>query len=197
MNEIQYWVAKNMMYLPDKTRKINEEDVSNFFEKYKEIIEEIVKYMPRGMTTVGAAVGRCALLYDKEKAIDFIKNSKEGIFQGKEDPVYHFFLWIRGLKGPKRKKHDISTYEITFCACKNYCADKKIKRLDRYKDTSGWNGDWEVKSKKNKKDSEDNEKIVAEFIKNLREKNIPTKDLIAALMVQEKKKSSSNLIKSS
>ncbi len=196
MNEIQYWVAKNMMYAPNKTKKIAEDEIKNFFEKYKEIIEDVVKYMPRGMTTVGAAVGRCALLYDKEKAINFIKNSKEGIFQGKEDPVYHFFLWLRGLKGPKRKKHDISTYEITFCACKNYCTDKRIKRLDRYKDSLDWSENWEVKKSK-KNESESNEKIVAEFIKNIREKNIPTKDLIAALMVQEKKKSSSNLIKSS
>lgn len=196
MNEIQHWVAKNMMYAPNKTKQISEDEIKNFFEKYKEIIEDVVKYMPRGMTTVGAAVGRCALLYDKEKAINFIKNSKEGIFQGKEDPVYHFFLWLRGLKGPKRKKHDISTYEITFCACKNYCTGKRIKRLDRYKDSLDWSENWEVKKSK-KNESENNEKIVAEFIKNIRKKNIPTKDLIAALMVQEKKKSSSNLIKSS
>lgn len=183
------------MGAPNKTKKLNEEQIKIFFQKYEEIINDVIKYMPRGMTTVGAAVGRCALLYDKEKAIGFIKNSKEGIFQGKEDPVYHFFLWLRGLKGPKRKKHDISTYEITFYACKNYCASKKIKRLDRARDMFNWNENWEIT---NKKELKSNEEIVAEFINNLREKNITTKDLIAALMVQEKKKkSSSNLIKSS
>lgn len=138
----EYWVARNMMAANKKTVEFDDDDIENFINKYHKIIDEIVKYMPRGMTSVGAAVAKCALKYDNEKALEFLKNSKDGIFKGKEDPVYHFYMWIHGLKGPKRKKHDISTYEITAYACKQYCVGKKIKRLDRIKDVFKWSEDW-------------------------------------------------------
>jgi hypothetical protein len=183
IEEIYYWIAKNMICIPNKISKVSDEDIFDFISKYKEIISDVVNYMPRGMTTVGAAVARCAIQYDKEKAINFIKNSKERIFQGKEDPVYHFYLWLHGFKGPKRKKHDISTYEITFYACRCYCLEKKIKRLGRAKDNVPWNKNWEIKKKYEKKIDED---IVFEFIKKLKEKNISTNDFIAALQLQTK-----------
>ncbi len=131
---IEYWVAKNMMAKSNKNN-IEEKEIEKFIEKYKEIIDLAIKYMPRGMTSIGAAVANCAIKYDKELAIRFLKNSKEELFNGKEDPVYHFYLWLHGIKGPKRKKNDISTHEITMYACKQYCLGNKIKRLYRSKDT--------------------------------------------------------------
>lgn len=139
-----YWVAKNMMCITNKAAKIIDEDVEKFIGKYKDIIESVGEYMPRGMSTIGAAVGKCAVKYDPARAIQFLKNSKEGMFEGKDDPVYHFYMWLHGIKGPKRKKHDISTYEVTLYACKQYCLGKKIKRLDRTKDIFRWAEDWTV-----------------------------------------------------
>jgi hypothetical protein len=142
--EIEYWVARNMMVANKKNINFSENDIENFIEKYKDTIDSVVKYMPRGMTTVGAAVAKCALKYDKNKALEFLKNFKDEIFAGKEDPVYHFYMWIHGVKGPKRKKHDISTFEITAYACKQYCIGKKIKRLDRIKDVFKWADNWVI-----------------------------------------------------
>lgn len=141
MNETKYWVAKNMMCVTKKS-EISDQDVAIFMNKYDEVIESVYEFMPRGMTTVAAAVGKCAIKYGPERAIRFLKNFKEGIFEGKDDPVYHFWMWLHGLKGPKRKKHDISTYEITLYACKQYCLGKKIKRLDRSKEIFDWTADW-------------------------------------------------------
>lgn len=145
-NKIEYWVARNMMAANKKTVEFSNNDIGEFLEKYKEFIEPVVKYMPRGMTTIGAAVAKCAIKYDKNKAFEFLKNNKDGIFNGKDDPVYHFYMWMHGLKGPKRKKHDISTYQIALYACKQYCLGKKIKRLDKIKDIFEWNDNWIVKN---------------------------------------------------
>jgi hypothetical protein len=49
------------------------------------------------------------------------------------------------MGGPKRKKNDISTYEVALYACKNYCLGKKIKGLRRSKDIFEWGKDWTVK----------------------------------------------------
>jgi len=174
-NDILYWVAKNMICIPSKKTKATDEEINEFISKYINVIKEVVSYMPRGMTTVGAAVANCAIRYDKEKAIDFIKNSKERIFNGKEDPAYHFYMWLHGLRGPKRKKHDISTYEITLHACRNYCFGKKIKRLGKSKDNFTWNEKFEINEKKNKKDSIDKE-LVNEFIEKLRSNDFSNKE---------------------
>jgi hypothetical protein len=134
---IEYWVAKNMIAKSNK-KNIEEIEIEKFIERYKDIISLVIKYMPRGMTSIGAAVANCAIKYNKELAIKFLKNSKEELFNGKDDPVYHFYLWLHGIKGPKRKKNDISTREITMYACKQYCLGNKIKRLYRSKDTINW-----------------------------------------------------------
>lgn len=146
--ETEYWIAKNMMFISNKSAKINDTDVDRFTKKYHDIIESVSGSMPRGMTTVAAAVGKCAVKYGPERALKFLKNFKDGVFEGKDDPVYHFWMWIHGLKGPKRKKHDISTYEITLYACKQYCMGKKIKRLERSKDIFDWTNDWKENQKK-------------------------------------------------
>jgi hypothetical protein len=171
VEETYYWVAKNM--LSDK--KINDEEINEFISKYSDIISEVVSYMPRGMTSIGAAVANCAIHYDRDKAINFIKNAKDRIFQGKEDPVYHFYMWLHGIKGPKRKKHDISTYEVTLYACKNYCLGKKIKRLDRVKGNFSWNENFEVKKKEVKTMSDQD--LVEEFIDQIRNNNFSSNEL--------------------
>ena len=140
----EYWVAKNMMCISNKGLKISEKEVEKFMNKY-EIINDITKYMPRGMSSIGAAVGKCAIKYDQERAIQFLQHAKEGIFEGREDPVYHFYMWLKGVAGPKRKKNDISTYEVALYACKNYCLKKKIKGLRRSKDIFQWSENWSVK----------------------------------------------------
>lgn len=134
----EFWVARNMLNISDKSNKIQETEVEDFLNKYKSIILTVTEYMPRGMTSIGAAVGKCAIKYDADRAIQFLKNSKYGIFEGKEDPAYHFSLWLHGIRGPKRKKCDISTHEIAFYACKQYCLGKKIKRLERSKEALKW-----------------------------------------------------------
>lgn len=181
-NKIEYWLVKNMICIPNKTKKIEDNDIEEFILKHKKIIDDVIQYMPRGMSTVGAAVAKCAIQYDQDRAINFLKNSKDKIFQGKEDPVYHFYLWLHGLKGPKRKKNDISTYEITYYACKQYCLNKKIKRLSKSKDNMSWQKDWTLKSNSKSPDYD----IVSEFITKLKEQNISTNDFIAALKKQEK-----------
>lgn len=138
-----YFVAKQIMSVYNKSKKIEEEEINNFIQNY-EVINEIVENMPRGMSNVGAAVGKCAIKYGNEKAISFLKTLKNKNFKGKDDPAYLFYMWINGVLGPKRKKNDISTYEITMYACKNYCMDKKIKSLRKSKDIFNWTSDWKV-----------------------------------------------------
>ena len=108
--------------------------IENFIETHENLLRQVVELMPRGMSSIGAAVAKCAIKYDRERAMSFLQKSKDGIFEGKEDPVYHFYMWLHGIKGPKRKRNDISTHEITLYACKQYCLGKKVKRLDRIKD---------------------------------------------------------------
>jgi len=140
----EYFVAKQMMCVSNKGMKLADNEVEKFIKDH-EILGEIVKYMPRGMSSIGAAVGKCAIMYDQNKALEFLKNAKDANFNGKEDPVYHFYLWLKGMGGPKRKKNDISTYEVALYACKNYCLGKKIKGLRRSKDIFEWGKDWTVK----------------------------------------------------
>lgn len=132
-----------MICISNKSQKISDDEVEEFIKKHKVIICDVLEVMPRGMTSIGAAVGKCAIKYGPDKAIEFLRNSKNAIFNGKEDPVYHFYLWLHGLRGPKRKKHDISTYEVALYACKQYCMGKKIKRLNRAKDF-GWASKWKI-----------------------------------------------------
>lgn len=131
MSQYKYLVAKNIVG--------SDNDLESFLSTYGGLIDKIVCHMPRGMSSIGAAVANCAIKYDYDRALKFIENSKNGIFEGKEDPVYHFYMWLHGIKGPKRKKHDVSTYEVTMYACKQYCLGKKVRRLDRIKETLNWN----------------------------------------------------------
>lgn len=133
----EYWVAKYVTGAEDQ-------EVDKFLEVHGELVERIVELMPRGMSSIGAAVTKCAIRYDRERAISFLQNSKDGIFDGKDDPVYHFYMWLHGLKGPKRKRQDISTHEVALYACKQYCLGKKVKRLDRIKDIFKWAEGWTV-----------------------------------------------------
>jgi len=132
----EYWVAKCVTGAGD-------EDVEKFLGVHGDLLERVVELMPRGMSSIGAAVTKCAIRYDRERAISFLQNSKDGMFEGKDDPVYHFYMWLHGLKGPKRKRHDVSTHEVALYACKQYCLGKKVKRLDRIKDI--WAEGWTVK----------------------------------------------------
>jgi hypothetical protein len=134
----EYWVAKYI------TGRCQDEKVENFLGVHGDLIGQIVELMPRGMSSIGAAVAKCAIKYDRERAISFLRNSKEGMFEGKDDPVYHFYMWLHGLKGPKRKRQDISTHEVALYACKQYCLKKKVKRLDRTKDIFKWTDGWVI-----------------------------------------------------
>ena len=121
----EYWVARHL------TGDAGDNEIEKFLEVHGDLVERVVELMPRGMSSIGAAVAKCAIKYDRERAISFLQNSKDGIFEGKDDPVYHFYMWLHGLKGPKRKRQDISTHEVALYACKQYCLGKKVKRLDR------------------------------------------------------------------
>lgn len=134
----EYWVARHL------TGDAGDNEIEKFLEVHGDIVERVVKLMPRGMSSIGAAVAKCAIKYDQERAISFLRNSKDGIFEGKDDPVYHFYMWLHGLKGPKRKRQDISTHEVALYACKQYCLGKKVKRLDRIKDILKWAEGWTV-----------------------------------------------------
>lgn len=133
----EYWVAKYVTGAEDQ-------EIDKFLEVHGGLVERIVELMPRGMSSIGAAVTKCAIRYDRERAISFLQNSKDGIFEGKDDPVYHFYMWLHGLKGPKRKRQDISTHEVALYACKQYCLGKKVKRLDRIKDIFKWAEGWTI-----------------------------------------------------
>jgi uncharacterized protein YoaH (UPF0181 family) len=134
----EYCVARYM------TGVREEEEIEKFLGIYGGLVEQVVEFMPRGMSSIGAAVAKCAIKYDRERAIAFLRNSKDGMFEGKDDPAYHFYMWLHGLKGPKRKRQDISTYEVALYACKQYCLGKKVKRLDRIKEVFKWSDNWTV-----------------------------------------------------
>ena len=134
--------ANNGRYVEGTTEEQREE----FRERYRSLIEEIVPVLPRGMSSVGAAVAKCAIRYGKEEAIEFAKNVKEMWFNGKNDPCHRYYMWLHGLhRGKGRDKKDrVAVYQMTVTACRAFCTGRTLTALKpATKDVFSWSDDWQ------------------------------------------------------
>lgn len=112
-----------------------------FKEEYRPIIEAIIPHLPRGMSAVGAAVAKCAIMYGLPKATEFASNVKNMMFNGKKDPCYHYHLWLDGKSREKRDKKTI--YLVTLTACRAYCCGKELSAIRAAtKDLFEWDKEW-------------------------------------------------------
>lgn len=68
----EYWVARHL------TGDAGDNEIEKFLEVHGDLVERVVELMPRGMSSIGAAVAKCAIKYDRERAISFLQNSKDG-----------------------------------------------------------------------------------------------------------------------
>lgn len=138
-------IANQMMLGPNTgrypegtTEKIRDE----FKERYRTLIERIIPELPRGMSSVGAAIAKCAIRYDEERAIQFAHNVKEMLFQGKNDPCHRYYLWLHGKS--RTKKDKVAVYWTTLTACRAYCQNRTLTDLRAAtKDAFEWDENWE------------------------------------------------------
>jgi hypothetical protein len=137
-------VANEMMRGLDPARynKTPEEERQKFRDKYRALIEEILPYVPRGYSGIGAAVCKCAIRYSKERAILFLQNLKDTIFHGRKDPVYLFSLW---LDNKNRQKRGRIPYKMAMVACRAFCQERELTELrpGRDQDVFEWSEDWQ------------------------------------------------------
>lgn len=134
-------VAKQMMFEINSNRRPSPEEQEEFRERYKPLLEEIIPEIPRGMSSVGAAIAKCAIRYGKAPAIQFAKNVKNMMFQGKNDPCHRYYLW---LHGKNRSKQDaVTSYRVTLTACQAFCEGRQLTRLrPSSKDIFQWSAEW-------------------------------------------------------
>lgn len=141
-------IAVRMMLGANKGRypKATMDEIEAFKLRHKALLEELIPHLPRGMSAVGAAIAKCAIKYDKARAIEFAQHVKEGFFQGKRDPVWHYYRWLNGLeRGQARVKRDqAQTFYMTLAACRAYCENRQLSDLTPAKqDIFEWNEKWE------------------------------------------------------
>lgn len=118
-------------------------DREKFEEKYKSLIGEIIPHLPRGGSSIGAVVAKCAIKYGKEKAIEFAEAVKNANFNGEDDPAHLF--WRATNSGHKRDA--VELYCITVTAARAYCRGKTLAfdhGLRKSKsDIFDWDENWE------------------------------------------------------
>lgn len=120
-----------------------------FLERYGPMIEELLPFLPRGSSAIGAAVMKCALKYNKEKAFEFAKNIKDGMFNGKNDPVYLLWSYLQTRRSSKSKSdRTIDIYRMTATACTAWCEERTLSELRaRATDIFEWDEDWQPRLK--------------------------------------------------
>jgi len=155
-------IAREMMRGMDEGpfKKATPEEIQRFTEQHRALIQEVLPYVPRGFSTIGAVVCKCAIEFDKARAIEFLANFKESLFQGREDPVFLFRKWFDGRT--RVKKDRIRTYQVTLAACRAYCNQRQVKELRpawASKDAFEWDNDWSYPSSKKNESSKEKMKL--------------------------------------
>ena len=137
-----YAIGRAMIKGNDPYRRVTVEDVDVFLSKHRYLIEDIIPHIPRGMSSLGAAVCKCAIFYNKRRTIEFLQNFRAYLFTGDKDPVFLFHRWFYS-KHRKIKDH-AATYGLTLRACRAWCEYRELTELRsrELKDIFEWNADW-------------------------------------------------------
>jgi hypothetical protein len=141
-----YTIARAMIR-GGSDHRIAGQDVDAFLAKHRSIIEGVFPHVPRGFSSIGAAVCKCALYYNKRRAIEFLQNFRSYLFDGENDPVFLFHRWFHSKTRPK--KDHLITYGITLRACKAFCEHREITELrisKGPKDIFEWDDNWDISS---------------------------------------------------
>jgi hypothetical protein len=152
-------IANQMMKGPQGGRyaaNSTEKERAKFLADNREMIEKLLPLLPRGSGAIGAAIAKCALRYDKDRAFEFAKKVKDGMFEGKTDPVFLLWRWLNGKKNSRKKtkrEKTIDIYRMTATACVAYCecrilTDIRPKETDIFE----WDKYWQVPEKYRRKD---------------------------------------------
>lgn len=116
------------------------EQKKQFEEDHKELLSELIPLLSQTNSSIGAAAACCALRFGKERPLEFLKNLKERTFQGKQDPVYLFFMWF---KTKKVKNKGAITYAYALKACRAYCEHRTLTHLRPAKvPLFAWDANW-------------------------------------------------------
>lgn len=116
----------NLILKGVKNKKIKDEDKKEFKEKNQNIISKILGYKLRS-NPLEAAIVACAIKYGEERALLFANNYKQSMFEGLDDPVcLTWTYYSRNLK----YKESSHLYAVALTACKAYCENRKLKRLE-------------------------------------------------------------------
>ena len=154
-------VAKEMMRGLDDERykKATPEEIEQFTQRYLKLIEEIFPHIPRDFNIIGAVVCKCALKYDKKRAIEFLTNFRDSLFQGREDPVFLFRRWFDSKHRRIRDREQL--YKTTLMACRAFCEHREFKEIRSRitRDLFEWDADWDYPESKSKKKTSSSEKI--------------------------------------
>ena len=137
-------IASRMMRGPRYgSLNISVAERQKFENKYMPLIEEILPHLPRGGSSIGAVITKCAIKYGKDKAIQFAKTVKTADFNGEDDPAHLFWRTING----GRKKDAVELYRITVTAARAYCQNKTLSfghgLRKSTSDIFDWDENWE------------------------------------------------------
>lgn len=137
-------IARTMIKGANTDRRVTPEELDAFLQKHRQLIEDVFPHIPRGFSAIGAAVCKCAIYYNKRRAILFLQNLRSFLFNGEKDPVYLYHRWFNSKS--RRKKDQATTYGMTIRACRTWCEYRELKRLvisdGSSKDVFEWDEEW-------------------------------------------------------
>jgi hypothetical protein len=148
-------IAARMMMGASSGRGPNatSEQIAAFTERHRALIEKARDAVPKGMTAFAAAIAKCALKYDYDKAIEFANRVREKSFTGKNDPVYLYYRWLHRLErgGKNKERSQGQNYYTTLTACRAFCDGRTLVNLSPAKeDIFQWDENWEYHPRKRK-----------------------------------------------
>jgi len=110
---------------------IPEHEFDLFVSKYRDLIETLLPYMPDDLAAIDAALVKCAIAHNPKKVMEFCDNSKKLIFNGKNDPAFHFHHWgFTGKKrGPRPTNKSVVTYSTALNLCSAYCEGRTLIKI--------------------------------------------------------------------
>jgi len=151
-------IAKEMMkgLNPKRFKTASPQDIEDFVERYRDLIEAVIPHVPRGLPTVGAVICKCGLKYDLARAIEFLVNFRDSYFNGRDDPVFLYCRWFYSKN--RIKQNRILTYQKTLNACRAYCEYRKLKEIratNATVDVFEWDDDWTYQDSKKKSSSKE------------------------------------------
>lgn len=115
--------------------KITVEQKEMLKKKYETDIIWAMSNLPTCSSSVYAVVVKCLIKYNKNTVVNFCKSLKNHTFNGKNDPVFLLWKYLKRNRG----QNTIAVYRTTVCAAKAYMEGRTMKELvEAKKDIFSW-----------------------------------------------------------